>query len=165
MFRAVWQAPLLYRLKALSSPKAFFTGEEAMLSVGKNPGPNSTMLPWTTFYIPNYSKSTNRDYILSVVGYGSAMNSTVIVDEFSELFGFCNKYEATITFESKNYEQSTKVYPTVELDIKRSRIFQSSCPNSITLFLNTNRIISYILMANCLSAEWQWTLQIFASMI
>lgn len=99
-----------------------------MLSVGKNPGPNSTMLPWTTFYIPNYSKSTNRDYILSVVGYGSAMNSTVVEDEFSELFGFCNKYEATITFESKNYEQSTKVYPTVELDNKTKPYFSIKLP-------------------------------------
>ena len=107
---------ILYRLKALSSPKAFFTGEEAMLSAGKEPGINSTMLPWTTFYIPDYSKSTNRDYILSVVGYGHKMNSTVVVDEFSELFGFCNKYSVNISFVSKNYEQSTKVYPTVELD-------------------------------------------------
>lgn len=119
---------ILYRLKALSSPKAFFTGEEAMLYVGEEPGLNSTMLPWTTFYIPNYSKSTNRDYILSVVGYGSAMNSTVIEDEFSELFGFCNKYEATITFESKNYEQSTKVYPTVELDNKTYPYFSIQIP-------------------------------------
>lgn len=119
---------ILYRLKALSSPKAFFTGEEAMLSAGKEPGINSTMLPWTTFYIPNYSKNTNRDYILSVVGYGSAMNSTVIEDEFSELFGFCNKYEATITFKSKNYEQSTKVYPTVELDNKTKPYFSIKLP-------------------------------------
>ena len=119
---------ILYRLKALSSPKAFFTGEEAMLSVGKNPGPNSTMLPWTTFYIPNYSKSTNRDYILSVVGYGSEMNSTVVEHEFSELFGFCNKNGAYIYFESKNYEQSTKVYPTVELDNKTKPYFSIKLP-------------------------------------
>ena len=119
---------ILYRLKALSSPQAFFTGEEAILSVGEEPGPNSTMLPWTTFYIPSYSKNTNRDYILSVVGYGSAMNSTVIEDEFSELFGFCNKYEATITFKSKNYEQSTKVYPTVELDNKTKPYFSIKLP-------------------------------------
>lgn len=119
---------ILYRLKALSSPKAFFTGEEAIRSVGKEPGLNSTMLPWTTCYIPNYSKSTNRDYILSVVGYGIEMNSTVIEDEFSELFSFCNKYEATITFESKNYEQSTKVYPTVELDNKTYPYFSIQIP-------------------------------------
>ena len=119
---------ILYRLKALSSPKAFFTGEEAIRSVGKEPGLNSTMLPWTTFYIPNYSKSTNRDYILFVVGYGIEMNSTVIEDEFSELFSFCNKYEATITFESKNYEQSTKVYPTVELDNKTKPYFSIMLP-------------------------------------
>lgn len=119
---------ILYRLKALSSPKAFFTGEEAMLSVGKNPGPNSTMLPWTTFYIPNYSESTNRDYILSVVGYGNSMNSTVIEDEFSELFSFCNKNGAYIYFESKNYEQSTKIYPTVELDNKTYPYFSIMLP-------------------------------------
>lgn len=119
---------ILYRLKALSSPEAFFTGEEAMLSAGKEPGLNSTMLPWTTFYIPNYSKSTSRDYILFVVGYGIEMNSTVIEDEFSELFSFCNKYEATITFVSKNYEQSTKVYPTVELDNKTKPYFSIMLP-------------------------------------
>jgi len=109
-------AIIMYRLKALSSPKAFFTGEEAMISVGEEPGLNSTMLPWTTFYIPNYSESTNRDYILFVVGYGNKMNSTVIEDEFSELFGFCNKNGAYINFESKTYAQSTKVYPTVEME-------------------------------------------------
>lgn len=119
---------ILYRLKALSSPEAFFTGEEAMLSAGKEPMINSTMLPWTTFYIPNYSESTNRDYILSVVGYGNSMNSTVIEDEFSELFSFCNKNGAYIYFESKNYEQSTKIYPTVELDNKTYPYFSIMLP-------------------------------------
>lgn len=109
-------AIIMYRLKALSSPKAFFTGEEAMLFVGEEPMISSTMLSWTTFYIPDYSESTNRDYILSVVGYSNKMNSTVVEDEFSELFSFCNKNEATISFESKNYEQSTQVYPTVEME-------------------------------------------------
>lgn len=119
---------ILYRLKALSSPKAFFTGEEAMRFVGEEPDINSTMLPWTTFYIPNYSESTNRDYILSVVGYGNKMDSTVVEDEFSELFGFCNKCEATITFVSRNYEQSTKVFPTVELDNKTYPYFSIRIP-------------------------------------
>ena len=119
---------ILYRLKALSSPKAFFTGEEAMLSVGKEPMISSTMLPWTTFYIPDYSENTNRDYILSVVGYGNKMNSTVDQNEFSELFSFCNKYSAEISFVSKNYEQSTKVYPTVELDNKTYPCFSIQIP-------------------------------------
>lgn len=109
---------ILYRLKALSSPKAFFTGEEAMLFVGKEPMINSTMLPWTTFYIPNYSKNTNRDYILFVVGYGSEMNSTVVEDDFSELFSFCNKNGAYISFRTKSNQQSTQIYPTIELDNK-----------------------------------------------
>ena len=119
---------ILYRLKALSSPKAFFTGEEAIRFVGAEPGIDGTMLPWTTFYIPNYSESTNRDYILNVVGYGSAMNSTVIEDEFSELFSFCNKNGATVFFKSKNYEQSTKIYPTVELDNKTKPYFSIKLP-------------------------------------
>lgn len=119
---------ILYRLKALSSPKAFFTGEEAMRSVGEEPGINSTMLPWTTFYIPNYSESTNRDYILFVVGYGNKMNSTVNEDEFSELFSFCNKNGAYINFESKSYTLPTKVYPTIELDNKTYPYFSIKIP-------------------------------------
>lgn len=110
---------ILYRLKALSSPKAFFTGEEAMLSVGEDPMSIGTTLPQTTFYIPDYSESVDREYILFVVGYGDKMNSTVVEDRFSELFGFCNNYEATISLTSKNYEQLTKVYPTIEIDNKR----------------------------------------------
>ena len=43
---------ILYRIKALSSPKSFFTGEEAINFVEGNPGLDSSWLPRTTFYIP-----------------------------------------------------------------------------------------------------------------
>ena len=109
---------ILYRLKALSSPKAFFTGEEAIRSVGREPGIDSTMLPWTTFYIPNYSENTDRSTVLKAIGYAVIPNIDYHVDVISDLFSFCNKNGAYINFESKTNGQTTKVYPTVELDNK-----------------------------------------------
>lgn len=120
---------ILYRLKALSSPKAFFTGEEAMLSAGKEPGINSTMLPWSTFYIPDYSENTDRDYILQAtyfLTYSSC--GMVIVDRFSDLFAFCNKNDVTISFRGVSDRQYTKVYPTVELDNKTEPYFSIKLP-------------------------------------
>lgn len=119
---------ILYRLKALSSPKAFFTGEEAIRSVGREPGIDSTMLPWTTFYIPNYSENTDRSTVLKAIGYAVIPNIDYHVDVISDLFSFCNKNGAYINFESKNYEQSTKVYPTVELDNKTYPYFSIQIP-------------------------------------
>ena len=108
---------IMYRLTALSSPKAFFTGEEAIRFVGKEPGIFSTMLPWTTIYIPSYSESTDRDYILQTVGYSLNSNSNYVdVDKYSDLFCFCDKSGASITFDAKANRQSTKVYPTIEME-------------------------------------------------
>ena len=108
---------IMYRLTALSSPKAFFTGEEAIRFVGKESGIFSTMLPWTTIYIPDYSESTDRDYLLQTVGYSVNSNSNYVdVDRYSDLFCFCDKNGASITFEAKANRQSTKVYPTVEME-------------------------------------------------
>ena len=119
---------ILYRLKALSSPKAFFTGEEAMLSAGKEPGLNCTMPPWTTFYIPDYSENTDRSTILKAIGYAVIPNIDYHVDVISDLFSFCNKNGAYINFESKTNAQSTKVYPTVELDNKTKPYFSIKLP-------------------------------------
>lgn len=120
---------ILYRLKALSSPKTFFTGEEAIHYVGGDPSITSTMLPWTTFYIPDCSKNTDRDYILSVVGNSLESNSDAVdADKYSDLFSFCNKYGASISFESKSNGLSTKVYPTVELDNKTKPYFSIKLP-------------------------------------
>jgi hypothetical protein len=52
---------ILYRLKALSSPKAFFTGEEAIRFVGWDPMSSDPILALTTFYIPDYSENTDRE--------------------------------------------------------------------------------------------------------
>ncbi len=107
---------ILYRLKALSSPKTFFSGEEAILFVGGHPGVYSTMLPWTTFYIPNYSDNTDREYILSVVGQSAKKNVTnVDLDKYSDLFDFCDKNGEIISFRSKTAEQSIVIYPTNEI--------------------------------------------------
>lgn len=119
---------ILYRLKALSSPKAFFTGEEAIRFVGAKPGIDSTMLPWTTFYIPDYSENTDRSTILKAIGYAVIPNIDYDVDVISDLFSFCNKNGAYINFESKTNAQSTKVYPTVELDNKTKPYFSIKLP-------------------------------------
>ena len=103
---------ILYRLTALSSPKTFFTGEEAILFVGMNPGVYSTMLPWTTFYIPNYSGNTDRENILSVVGQSVKTN---VINIDLDLFGFCDKNGELISFKSKTTEQSIFIYPTDEI--------------------------------------------------
>ena len=103
---------ILYRLTALSSPKTFFTGEEAILFVGRNPGVYSTMLPWTTFYIPNYSDNTDRENILSVVGQSVKTN---VINIDLDLFGFCDKNGELISFKSKTTEQSIVIYPTDEI--------------------------------------------------
>lgn len=107
---------VLYRLKALSSPKSFFTGAEAVLFVGGLPDIYSSMLPFSTYYIPNYSNNTDRDYILSVIGHSARINVTnVDLDKYSDLFGFCDKNRATVSFSSKATEQSILVYPTDEM--------------------------------------------------
>ena len=103
---------ILYRLIALSSPKTFFTGEEAILFVGKNPAVYSTILPWTTFYIPNYSDNTDRENILSVVGQSVKTN---VINIDLDLFDFCDKNGEIISFRSKTTEQSIVIYPTDEI--------------------------------------------------
>ena len=75
---------IIYRLQVLSSPESFFTGEDAILFVGGNPGIYSSMIAWTKFYIPDYSDNTDREYILSVVGKSVKKNDEHIdLDKFS----------------------------------------------------------------------------------
>lgn len=108
---------IIYRLQVLSSPESFFTGEEAILFAGGNPGIYSSMIAWTTFYIPDYSDNTDREYILSVVGKSVKNNDEhVDMDEFSDLFGFCNKNGASITFKAKTDEQAIGIFPTDEIN-------------------------------------------------
>ncbi len=119
---------ILYRLKALSSPKAFFTGEEAMRFAGEEPGINSTMLPWTTFYIPNFSEMTDRDYILFVVGYGNKMNSEYDREIMSDLFSLCNKNDAYVFFNDYANGRDNKIFPTEEIYKQKYPFFTVNIP-------------------------------------
>ena len=94
---------ILYRLKALSSPKAFFTGEEAIRFNGGDPALYSSMYPETVFYIPGYSETTDRDYILS-----TCLGNTDLF--ITSILGY------SIQFFSKTYGLTTVVYPTAEMD-------------------------------------------------
>lgn len=110
-------AIILYRLRALSSPKAFFNGEEAILSVNGSPEIYSSMLPWTTFYISDYSENTDKEYILSVVGNSVMSNDDYLdFERFADLYGFCNKNVPQIFFQSKTTRQEFQVFPTKKND-------------------------------------------------
>ena len=100
---------ILYRLGALSSPKAFFTGTEAISFVGGDPAVDNSMYPESVFYIPGYSANTDRDYILSVMG--GSTNFTDL-ERFSDLF---RASPAIIEFLSKTDGGSLKVFPTDDM--------------------------------------------------
>ena len=119
---------ILYRLKALSSPKAFVTGEEAIRFVGWDPMSSDPILALTTFYIPDYSENTDRDTILEAIGLPVVPNIDYEPPVIPDLFRFCNIYEATISFITKSNHQSTKVYPTEELDNKTYPYFSIEIP-------------------------------------
>lgn len=98
---------IMYRLKALSSPKAFFTGEEAMRFAGKDSAAYDDMYHASVLYIPGYSANTDRDYILSVMGGGT--NSMV---PSTDLFDVSVYGGVEIEFSSIANGSSTKVFPT-----------------------------------------------------
>lgn len=100
---------IMYRLKALSSPKAFFTGAEAILFVGDEPAKYSSMYPEALFYIPGYSANTDRDYILSIMG-GSA-NFTDL-ERYTDLFEVSAFGGVEINFSSKTNGTTIEVFPT-----------------------------------------------------
>ena len=103
---------IMYRLTALSSSEAFFTGAEAICSVGGDPAMYNGLFPESVFYIPDYSADTDRDYILSVMG-GSMdhMDS----DRFSDLFVVSAWGDPVIEFFSKTNGSTTKVFPTNDM--------------------------------------------------
>ena len=103
---------IIYRLKALSSPKAFFTGAEVIRFNGGDPAMYSSMYPETMFYIPGYSETTDRDYILS-----TCLGNTdpIDLDRASDLF-ITSILGYSIQFFSKTYGLTTVVYPTAEMD-------------------------------------------------
>lgn len=132
---------ILYRIKALSSPKSFFTGEEAINFVEGIPGLDSSWLPRTTFYIPEYSENTDRDYILCVVGGREASPDK---ERFSDLFSMCvyGDEGAKIEFSSKN-NGATKLYPTAEMKKPWCRV-ESIIDSSVLEGIDTSDAIELI---------------------
>ncbi len=103
---------IMYRLKALSSPNAFFTGADAIISVGKDPAVYSSMFPGALYYIPGYSADTDRDYILSILGGATSFTD---LDRFTDLFRVSLAGEAIIEFSSAVNGVSVEVFPTDEM--------------------------------------------------
>ena len=103
---------ILYRLKALSSPKAFFTAEEALRFDGKDPMAYDDMWPESVFYIPGYSSDTDRDYILFIMGGGANFTDP---ERFTDLFGISMFGTTTIDFSSIKNNSTTDVFPTEDL--------------------------------------------------
>ena len=102
---------IMYRLKALSSPKAFFTGADAIISVGDDPALYNGVYPEALYYIPGYSADTDRDYILSVMGGAASFTD---LDRFADLFMVSLAGEAMIEFSSVANGSSVRVFPTDE---------------------------------------------------
>lgn len=99
------RAIIMYRLTVLSSPKAFFTGAEAIIYCGGEPAAYNGMYPETIFYIPDYSEKTDRDYILSIMG--GTTNFTDL-ERFSDLFVVSS---LGVEFSSISNGSTTKVFP------------------------------------------------------
>lgn len=105
-------AIIMYRLTALSSTKAFFTGAEAIIYSGGDPVTYNGMYPGTIFYIPDYSEKTDRDYILSIMG--GTTNFTDL-ERFSDLFVVSSFGEPVMEFSSISNGSTIKVFPTDEM--------------------------------------------------
>lgn len=103
---------IIYRLRALSSPKAFFTGADAIRFVGDEPAKYSSMYPEAVFYIPGYSFDTDRDYILSIMGGNTNFTD---LERFSDLFMVSIAGEPRIEFGPMQGSGSLEVFPTEEM--------------------------------------------------
>lgn len=103
---------IMYRLRALSSPKAFFTGADAIRFVGGDTSAYNGMYPETVFYIPGYSANTDRDYILSIMGGNSNFTD---LEKFTDLFEVSVEGGINIRFSSVVNGSTTEVYPTEDI--------------------------------------------------
>ncbi len=115
---------ILYRLKALSSPKAFFTGAEAIRFAGGDPLSYSSMYPETLFYIPGYAASTDRDHILSIMGGNTDPSD---LERFSDLFVF-PAYGMPVIELSSPTSGTTQAYPTAEMEKQAYPPFSVNIP-------------------------------------
>ena len=100
---------IMYRLRALSSPKAFFTGADAISFVGGDASAYNSMYPESVFYIPGYSVNTDRNYILSIIGGNSNFTD---LEKFTDLFEVSVFGGVEINFSSKANGTTTEVFPT-----------------------------------------------------
>lgn len=103
---------IMYRLRALSSPKAFFTGADAISFVGGDASAYNGMYPESVFYIPGYSANTDRDYILSIMGGNSNFTD---LEKFTDLFEVSVEGGINIRFSSVVNGSTTEVYPTEDI--------------------------------------------------
>ena len=101
-------------MKALSSPKAFFTAAEAILSVGRDPVSYNSMYPEYVFYIPGYSSDTDRDYFLFIMGGGADFTDR---ERFTDLFRVADtRGDIAIEFSSNKTQSTTTVFPTGDIE-------------------------------------------------
>lgn len=118
---------VIYRLRALSSPGALFTGEEVIRAVGADPGVYSTMLPKTLFYIPDYSKDNDRIEYIAAASL-TILSNTVPSETLSDIFALCEVggYIDLLQFETGyNGRESAKIFPTVEMKDRICPYFSS----------------------------------------
>lgn len=103
---------IMYRLRALSSPKAFFTGADAISFVGGDASAYNGMYPESVFYIPGYSANTDRDYILSIMGGNSNFTD---LEKFTDLFEVSVEGGINIRFSSITNGTTTDVFPSEDI--------------------------------------------------
>lgn len=108
---------ILYRLTALSSPKAFITGAEVLRFVGKDPREYNGMYPDSAFYIPGYSEKTDRDYILSILGGSTSFTD---LERWTDVFIVSIYGVDAIALSSKAGGTMTQIFPTAEMQKKQS---------------------------------------------
>ena len=148
-------AIIMYRLTALSSPDAFFTGADAIRHVGGDPLLWSSLYPEKLFYIPGYSEDTDRDHILSVMGKGRSSKD----EETFELFviPYVGPYgRPVIEFLSKN-GGTTKVYPTLEMEKQVYNVYYVS---SEGVFFRLDRdgkfyLFKHLSLSSALTGEYR----------
>lgn len=122
---------IMYRVAALSSPKAFFTYSEACAFCGREPVSVNKMHE-SVYYISNYSADTDRDYYLSVKGRTGVFKEDP--DRFLNLFDFYAWNNHTILFSPKNDDDRTlELFPTREFESNYNfNSFYTTTPGGIT---------------------------------
>lgn len=111
---------ILYRLAALSSPKAFFFAWEAILFVGNDPVAYNSHYPEQLFYIPGYSADTDREYVLSIMGGATNFTDLERFPDLFKVYAYTTGIEYGygnygIDFISKAYGSTTRVYPPEDM--------------------------------------------------